>query len=99
MNSKLPSELFIITVFSLPTRFVIKFASFSLFSNSNNKVLNIQKQDYKYSQMKFDEGIISKLDLLQQKESLLYMQKLAANSKIDCYVGLINLYKATGAKI
>ncbi|MBQ8847868.1 MAG: TolC family protein [Candidatus Gastranaerophilales bacterium] len=66
---------------------------------NNNKVLNIQKQDYKYSQMKFDEGIISKLDLLQQKESLLYMQKLAANSKIDCYVGLINLYKATGAKI
>ena len=66
---------------------------------NNNKVLDIQKQDYKYSQMKFDEGVISKLDLLQQKESLLYMQKLAANSKIDCHIGMINLYKVTGAKI
>ena len=54
MNSKLPSE-FIITVFSLPTRFVIKFASFSLFSNSNNKVLNIPCFLYSFTTYALDK--------------------------------------------
>lgn len=66
---------------------------------NNIKALNIQKQDYKYSQAKFEKGVISKLDLLQQKETLLYMQQLEASSKMDCYIGKIGLYKATGAKI
>ena len=66
---------------------------------NNNKTLEIQKQDYKYSQSKFNQGVISKLDLLQQKENLTYMEKLATNSKIDCHIEKINLYKVTGAKI
>ena len=66
---------------------------------NNIKALNIQKKDFNYSQLKFDEGIISKLDLLQQNESLMYMEKLAASSKIDCYIDRIGLYKATGAQL
>ncbi len=66
---------------------------------NNTKALNIQQKDYGYSELKYEQGIISKLDLLQQKEALLYMQKLLISSKVDCYVDKISLYKATGAKI
>ena len=66
---------------------------------NNAKALNIQEKDYEYSKSKYNEGVISKLDLLQQRETLLYMQKLLASSKTDCYIDRIGLYKATGAKI
>ena len=66
---------------------------------NNVKALDIQKRDYGYSQSKFKKGVISKLDLLQQKESLLYMMQLAASAKADCYIDKISLYKTTGARI
>ena len=66
---------------------------------NNKKALEIQEKDYKYSELKYNEGVISKLDLLQQKEALLYMEKLFASSKTDCYIDKISLYKTTGAKI
>ena len=66
---------------------------------NNIKALNIQQKDYGYSELKYQQGVISKLDLLQQKEALLYMQKLSTSSKVDCYVDKISLYKASGAKI
>lgn len=66
---------------------------------NNSKALNIQEKDYEYSKLKYEQGVISKLDLLQQKEVLLYMQKLIASSKTDCHIDKISLYKTTGAKI
>ncbi|MBR5304723.1 MAG: TolC family protein [Candidatus Gastranaerophilales bacterium] len=66
---------------------------------NNSKAYEIQKKDYGYSELKYDEGVISKLDLLQQKEALLYMEKLLASSKTDCYIDKISLYKVTGARI
>ena len=66
----------------------------------NNKVaLDIQNKDYDLTNKKYNKGVISKLDLLQHQETLLYMQKLTANSKMDCYIDKISLYKVTGAKI
>ena len=66
---------------------------------NNNKAFAIQQKDYEYSKLKFEQGVISKLDLLQQKEVLLYMQKLLVSSKTDCHIDKISLYKTTGAKI
>ena len=66
---------------------------------NNSKAYDIQKKDYGYSKLKYSEGVISKLDILQQKEALLYMEKLLASSKTDCYIDKISLYKTTGAKI
>lgn len=66
---------------------------------NNLKALEIQKKDYNLSNSKFNKGIISKLDLLQQKEVLLYIEQLSVSSKIDCYIDKIGLYKATGAKV
>lgn len=67
--------------------------------DNNLKAYDIQKKDYKISSLKFNQGVISKLDLLQQKEALLYIEQLAASSKVDCYIDKIGLYKATGAKV
>ena len=66
---------------------------------NNQKALDLQEKDYSYSELKYAQGVISKLDLLQQKESLVYTQKLLVQSKMDCFVDKIGLYKATGAKI
>ena len=66
---------------------------------NNLKALSAQNKDFKLASSKYREGVISKLDLLQQRESLLYMEQLAANSKMGCYIDKIELYKATGAQI
>ena len=66
---------------------------------NNVKALEMQKNDFKLASLKYQEGVISRLDLLQQKEALLYTEQLIANSKISCYIDKIGLYKATGAKI
>ena len=66
---------------------------------NNLHALNLQEKDYSYSELKYAQGVISKLDLLQQKEALLYIQKLLINSKTNCHIDKISLYKTTGAKI
>ena len=40
------------------------------------KQANLEKADYKFSEMKYNEGTISLLDLIQQKENLLYIDQL-----------------------
>lgn len=63
------------------------------------KQTNMEKAEFGYNQQRFDQGTISKLDLIQVKENLLVMNKLLASNKVDCMVDYIGLYKATGSKI
>jgi len=64
----------------------------------NLKSYDMQKSDFKYMQMRYNQGVMSGLDLLQQKESLLVLDKMLAASKTDCYIDQISLYKAVGGK-
>lgn len=66
---------------------------------NNIKAYNIQNKDYGYAKAKYNSGIISKLDLLQQEEALLYTEQLTIASKINCYMDKISLYKSTGAQL
>ena len=66
---------------------------------TNLNVYNLEEQDFGYSTHKYDEGLISYLDLLQRRENLLSMKKLVVANKLDCNIDYIGLYKATGAKI
>ena len=66
---------------------------------TNLKVYNLEKEDFKFSEHKYDAGLISYLDLLQRKENLLSLNKLVVSNKIDCNVDYIGLYKATGTKL
>ncbi|MDR1327163.1 MAG: efflux transporter outer membrane subunit [Heliobacteriaceae bacterium] len=63
------------------------------------KQANLEARDYKFNESRYNQGVISKLDLIQQKENLLVMNKLLANQKTECLVDYIGLYKATGTKL
>ena len=62
------------------------------------KQTSLEKAEYDYNQLKYDAGIISKLDLIQVEENLLMMNKLLASNTVDCMVDYISFYKAVGAK-
>ena len=65
----------------------------------NLKSYDMQKADYRYMQIRYNQGVMSNLDLLQQKETLLVMNKMVVSSKTDCYIDQISLYKAVGGKL
>lgn len=65
----------------------------------NLKTYDMQKADFKYMQIRYNQGVMSKLDLIQQKENLLVIDKLVAASKTECYIDQISLYKAVGGKL
>lgn len=62
------------------------------------KQAKLEQDDYKYNEHKFNQGTISKLDLIQHKENLLSIDKLVAQQKVECMVDSIQLYKAAGSK-
>lgn len=63
------------------------------------KQANLESADFKFSEMKYDEGTISLLDLAQKRENLLYINQLVAQQKAEFMVDYIGLYKATGSKL
>lgn len=63
----------------------------------NTAALNSEKKDFEYSRQKYEAGLISKLDLLQKKETLHVTEKLTVASKTDGFINQISLYKAVGA--
>ena len=67
--------------------------------DKHKKQLALENQDFGYTQQRYDQGIISKLDLIQMQENLLSVNKLVANSTGACYVDYISLYKAFGSKL
>lgn len=66
--------------------------------NQNKKHLSLETKDFDLSRKKYEQGVISKLDLCQVKENLLTIQTLVASNTLDCMIDSINLYKATGTK-
>ena len=63
------------------------------------KQRDLEAKDFAYSEAKFNQGTISKLDLIQKQENLLDMDKTLAQNKVEFMVDAIGLYKATGSKI
>lgn len=63
------------------------------------KQAKMEKADFGYNQQRYNQGIISKLDLIQVKENVLVMDKLVATNKVDCLVDYIGLYKAVGSRL
>ena len=61
-------------------------------------IQNLEQKDLKMTQDKYNEGVIAKLDLAQQQENLLNVQKLVYNTEFDCMLDYINFYKAIAAQ-
>lgn len=66
---------------------------------NNLNSYDMQKKDYNYMKIRYKHGIISNLDLIQQKETLLDTNKLVISSRTDCFINQISLYKAVGGKL
>ncbi len=62
------------------------------------EIKTLEEKDFELTQMKYDEGIISRLDLEQMKENLLNVNRMVYSSQFDCMIDYINYYKAVGAK-
>ncbi|MBQ8460738.1 efflux transporter outer membrane subunit [bacterium] len=59
----------------------------------------LEREDFGYSTNKYEQGVISKLDLTQVKENVLFTDKAVVNDKINCLVNYIGLYKAVGSQL
>ncbi|MCM1338657.1 MAG: TolC family protein [Muribaculaceae bacterium] len=67
--------------------------------SDTKKQADLERQDFGFSTQKYNQGTISKLDLIQVKENVLYTDKMVVNDKINCLVNYIGLYKATGSQL
>ena len=63
------------------------------------KQADLERQDFGLSTSKYEQGVISKLDLTQVKENVLFTDKAVVNDRINCLVNYIGLYKAVGSKL
>ena len=59
----------------------------------------LEQKDFKLTEHKYEQGVIAKLDIDQQKENLLNVQRMVYNTEFDCMVDYINYYKAIAAQI
>ena len=62
------------------------------------EIQSLELKDFALTQEKYKEGVIAKLDLDQQEENLLNVQKMVYNTQFDCMVDYINFYKAVAGK-
>ena len=63
------------------------------------KQADLERQDFGFSTSKYEQGVISKLDLTQVRENVLFTDKAVVNDKINCLVNYIGLYKAVGSQL
>jgi len=68
------------------------------FADTQKQAL-LEREDFGYSTNKYNEGTISKLDLVQVKENVLYTDQMVVNDKVNCLVNYIELYKVTGTQL
>ena len=62
------------------------------------EIQKLEEKDFGLNSLKYDEGVISKLDLNQREENLMNVNKMVYSSNFDCMIDYINYYKAVGAK-
>ena len=59
----------------------------------------LEQKDFKLTEEKYAQGVIAKLDIDQQKENLLNVQRMVYNTEFGCMVDYINFYKAVATKV
>lgn len=68
-------------------------------NNNNLKRVGFGKSQYDDISYKYEKGAISYLDTLQYKENLLVLEKEQIQSKTDCLIDSLSLYKSVGGKL
>ena len=67
--------------------------------NDTKTQSELERKDFDISNASYEQGVISKLDLIQLKENVLSTDKLVADQKINCLIDYIGLYKAVGSQL
>jgi len=67
--------------------------------SQNKEHQSLETKDFSYSKDKYNQGVISRKDLIQVQENLLSVDKLVASGTADCLIDCIGVYKAVSAKI
>ena len=67
--------------------------------NEHIKQHQLETKDFGYTKDKYNQGVISRLDLVQMEENLLNVEKLINSTRSECYISYIDLYKAVGSKL
>ena len=62
------------------------------------EIQTLEQKDFELTKLKYQEGVIAKLDLNQKEENLLSVNQMVMASEFDCMVDYISYYKAVGAK-
>ena len=71
---------------------------FSSLAHPEKKIQALEQKDFLLTEEKYKEGVIAKLDIDQQKENLLNVQRMVYNTEFDCMVDYINFYKSIAAQ-
>ena len=58
----------------------------------------LEQKDFELTKLKYQEGVIAKLDMNQKEENLLSVNQMVYASEFDCMIDYISYYKAVGAK-
>lgn len=66
--------------------------------SKQKEIQTLELKDFALSKLKYEEGVIAKLDLNQRKENLLSVHQMVIASEFDCMIDYISFYKAVGAK-
>lgn len=62
------------------------------------KIQELEKKDFELTKLKYNQGVIAKLDLNQKEENLLTVNKMVYASDFDCMIDYISFYKAIAAE-
>ena len=66
--------------------------------SKQKEIQTLEQKDFELSKLKYNEGVIAKLDLNQREENLLSVNQMVFASEFDCMIDYISYYKAVGAK-
>ena len=58
----------------------------------------LEQKDFELSKLKYQEGVIAKLDLNQKEENMLSVNKMVYASEFDCMVDYISYFKAVAGQ-
>ena len=66
--------------------------------SKQKEIQTLEIKDFAMSQLKYEQGVIAKLDLNQREENMLNVAKMVYASEFDCMVDYISYYKAVAGK-
>lgn len=68
--------------------------------NENNlKEIELEKESLNIANLKYEQGFISYIELLHQKEKLMIAQQKQISSKTACFADLLSVYKSVGGQL